>query len=158
MRSKLESLGRGGEPEASPPQEKVQGDHSPAGAAEAAAVPEVPDGAPKLKAMSREQGTPKRCSRDSRCTQPFNPAGKPAPAHCVPLLLGRSNRPERPRGVEGGGWRGNAPFQLAAGCCVAKRARSVTTAGRCGKALGGVPPEMPRKLLCGTPSERCTGG
>lgn len=33
------------------------GDNLPAGAAVAAAVPEVPEGAPKLKAMSRERGT-----------------------------------------------------------------------------------------------------
>lgn len=45
-------------PKTSPPRpEKVRGSHSPAGAAVAAAVPEVPDGVPKLKAMSREQGT-----------------------------------------------------------------------------------------------------
>lgn len=47
------------------PQEKVRGNDSPVGAAVAAAVPEVPEGAPKLKAMSREQGTEKQLPRHS---------------------------------------------------------------------------------------------
>lgn len=51
---------------------------SPAGAAVAVEVPEVPEGAPKLKAMSREQhlSGPRLRWRDAQCSPLFPPAGK----------------------------------------------------------------------------------
>lgn len=55
----------------------------------AAAVPELPEGAAKLKAMSREQGTKvllRACSRDTWCAWLFDPAGKPRQEYGVPPL------------------------------------------------------------------------
>lgn len=81
---------QGGGPEVSlPPREKVQGDHSPVGAAGAAAVPEVPEGAPKLKAISREQetGEPKRCSRRHWVLSAFRSGGETAPNQAIPPLF-----------------------------------------------------------------------
>lgn len=51
---------------------------SPAGAAVAVEVPEVPEGAPKLKAMSRDQHLdgPGLARRDAQCPLLFRPAGK----------------------------------------------------------------------------------
>lgn len=56
-----------------PPRKKAGDDHSPAGAAVAAAVPDVPEGAPKLKAISKEHrtGGPRCCSRDTACPPGF---------------------------------------------------------------------------------------
>ena len=80
----------------------------------AAAVPEVPDGVPKLKAMSRERG-PRCCARDTRRTPLFNPARKPPPDQGVPPLFwpGRSGRNE--------GGEGTPPARPASGGLAASR-------------------------------------
>lgn len=92
---------RGCGPEASPPpRNKAWGDHSPAGAAVAAAVPEVPEGAPKLKAISKEQrtrGPRRRRSRDTGCPPIFDPAGKPPLDHEVPPVFWPSLRGRKSR-------------------------------------------------------------
>lgn len=69
-------------------------------------VPEVPEGAPKLKAMSREQhlDSTRLPRRDAQCALLFRPAGKRQAVSLVPLpFWPKRNRQEPTEDGVGGG-------------------------------------------------------
>ena len=105
-----------GRPEPSPgPQEKVRRGHAPAGAAVAAAVPEVPEGAPKLKAMSREQGTEELLPRHS-VHAAFCSGGKSPRSRGSASFLAEPEA-ERRKDTEGVGASAAPAVRLVPGLC-----------------------------------------
>jgi hypothetical protein len=85
----------------------------------AAAVPEVPEGAPKLKAMSREQRERRTKTllprRDAQRTPLFRPAGKLRAVLQSSASYHLAKEAPKDLGAAGGGSNGNAPDLLTSG-------------------------------------------